>query len=187
MYEIELKAHVEHYDDTKQTINNFAHFLGEVAKKDTYWKLKKKSIQVRVREEITNGKTEFLVTYKQKELRNTGDNNTVHFEVNQEREFHIDDRDSFEAILIDSGFEISLKKEKFVTQWKYENVLIELCTIAPLGNFLELEILSELNDSQTTKKSIEKLKSILLQANIPLEKIEHRYYSEMLRCPPRHL
>ena len=182
MYEIELKAHVDNYKKTNQTIDTFAEFLGEISKKDTYWKLQEKSIQVRVREELINNHIDLLVTYKQKELRNTEDNNAVHFEVNQEKEFHIDNRESFEAILIDSGFKISLKKEKYVKQWKFNNVLIELCTIPPLGDFLELEILSESNDDKTTKECIEMLKSILLKSNIPFEKIEHRYYSEILGC-----
>ncbi len=183
MYEIELKAHVDNYKRTAQTIDTFAEFLGEISKKDTYWKLVKinePSMQVRVRKEVKNQQeSRFIVTYKQKETRKTKDN-SIHFEVNSEKEFEISNREDFETILQDAKFTIALEKEKYVKQWKFNTVLIELCTIPPLGDFLELEILSELSDEKTVETCTNKLKDILLQAGLSLDDIEHRYYSEML-------
>lgn len=184
MYEIELKAHVENYNETKKTIDEFAEFIGEKTKSDTYWKLKKnkdeKSMKIRVREEKSLQKEEILVTYKRKEVKKDA-GTEVHFEVNEEKEFTISDRNGFETILEDIGFKIAYTKEKKVLQWKVDTVLLELCTVPPLGNFLELEILSESNVPEETNKCIKKLQKVLKKSNIPQSKIEKRYYSEMLQ------
>ncbi len=191
MYEIELKAHVDNYENTKNTINSFARFLETKTKIDVYWHMisekSKNPVRVRVRQETTlcpNGEktTETIVTYKKKELRqSTLNDNAISYEVNEENELNISNKQTFESILIDAGFAIDLKKEKHVLQWEIDGVLLELCTITDLGNFLELEIMAENNEDSTIKKSIGKLKSLLLQCGIPLEKIEKRYYSELLK------
>ncbi len=191
MFEIELKAHVENYESTKNTIDTFAIFLGKKQKSDVYWKTYSAAlgypIRVRLREEKTttpNGieSKNIIVTYKKKELRETfrGDKN-ISYEVNEENEFTIDNRTAFETILIDTGYTIDLEKDKHVLQWQYEKVLLELCIINNLGNFLELEIINESQDDNSVNVAIKELQDVLIKCNIPLEKIEKKYYSELLR------
>ncbi len=187
MYEIELKAHVINYDKTKKTIESFASCIGEKNKSDVYWSIinpSSNTVRVRIREEkskLSNGekKESTIVTYKRKELRQTRE--LVSYEVNDEQEFCIDNRKAFETVLIDTGYKTYLIKEKHVLQWEYNGVLIELCTIGGLGDFLELEITTESQDESTVEQSLKKLQQTLLKCNIPLEKIEKRYYSELLR------
>ncbi len=191
MYEIELKAHVNNYNNTKNIISSFATFLGTKQKSDVYWQCFSEKLQapvrVRIREETcTNSEnkesTELIVTYKKKELRTSSDlNKHIDFEVNEEHEFCINERKAFEAILIDTGYEVDLVKEKKVEQWEYDGVLLELCTILNLGDFLELEIIAHDQDKETVHEALKKLQSVLLKCNIPLENIEKRYYSELLR------
>ncbi len=191
MFEIELKAHVDNYESTKNNIDAFANFLGKKQKSDTYWQCYSKNIlnpvRVRIREEVSensNGeKTSCLmVTYKKKELRKTTDfDKPIGFEVNEEHEFVISDRSAFETILVDTGFEIDLRKEKCVLQWIFDDVLLELCSITTLGDFLELEIIAESQDKKTVEHALQKLQHLLIKCGIPLDKIENRYYSELLK------
>ncbi len=185
MFEIELKAHVDNYEKTKTIIESFAHFLGEKNKSDVYWHQPSQNpVQIRVREESAvnsfGKKPKVLtVTYKKKEVRNSANN--IAYEVNDEKEFTIDNRSSFETFLHDAGFRVVSKKEKHVLQWQYDGVLLELCTITGLGNFLELEITSEVQSKTVEKDSLKKLHATLALSGIELEKIEKRYYNDLLR------
>ncbi len=188
MFEIELKAHIENYNKTRDTIQSFAQFVCEKSKSDVYWNLDtnlhKEPITVRIREEKTTDIQgaqlfETVVTYKKKEVRNSKED--ISYEVNEEHEFSISDRAAFEQILIDTGFVIDLEKQKDVLQWKHNGVLLELCSISHLGNFLELEILSESQNDEAEEIAIQKLQGLLTKCNVPLCNIEKRYYKDLLR------
>ncbi|MBQ7158163.1 MAG: class IV adenylate cyclase [Treponema sp.] len=196
MYEIELKAHVDDRDTTIAKINSFATYCGAVQKSDTYYKLiaDGKKISARIRQEkcvdgkstadtsdpsSAQGNSHIFLTYKRKELRT--DANGAAIEVNDEKECEISDAEPMEALLTDIGFAVSLKKEKSVMGWTYKDAHLELCAVPPLGDFLEIEILSPANDSATVEKYQQELQSLLAMAGIKKEKIEKRYYSDMLR------
>ena len=181
MYEIELKAHVDDRDATIAKINTFASFCGKVQKSDTYYKLiqGERKISARIRTESSDSAAKTLLTYKRKELRI--DENGTKTEVNDEKECELSDPEPLIALFIDIGFEISLKKEKSVMGWTYKDAHLELCNVPPLGDFLEIEIISPANDSQTVKACQQKLQDILAKSGIAKEKIEERYYSDMLR------
>lgn len=192
MYEIELKAHVEDRQATIEKINAFAVYCGEVHKSDTYYRLVAdgKKISTRIRKETRvpegnrtrgtrAGDTLTLLTYKRKEKRM--DANGIATEVNDEKECTVSDAAPLEALLADIGFEVSIKKEKQVMGWTYENAHLELCTVPPLGDFLEIEILSPDNDAKTVQSCQQELQELLEKAGISKDKIEERYYSDMLR------
>jgi len=188
MYEIELKAHVEDRQATIEKINAFAVYCGEVHKSDTYYRLiaDGKKISTRIRKETRipgdnreTGDTLTLLTYKRKEKRM--DANGTATEVNDEKECTISDASPLEALLADIGFEVSIKKEKQVMGWTYNDAHLELCTVPPLGDFLEIEILSPDNDAKTVQSCQQELQNLLEKAGISKDKIEERYYSDMLR------
>ncbi|MCI7533482.1 MAG: hypothetical protein MSA36_00600, partial [Treponema porcinum] len=89
-----------------------------------------------------------------------------------------------EALLSDIGFKPALRKEKNVlayqAQTEYGTAALELCTVGGLGDFIEIEILSETDDEKTVSAIQDTLKSLLLKCGIPLENIEPKYYSELL-------
>jgi adenylate cyclase class IV len=58
---------------------------------------------------------------------------------------------------------------------------IELCYIEKLGDFIEIETLTEDNSEENTSMLKEVLVSILNMIDIPISKIEKRYYKEMLK------
>ena len=188
MYEIELKAHVTDREKTIAKLNAFATYCGMVQKSDTYYKNAAKiSARIRTETEMLNdadtsgqqGKQRVFLTYKRKELRL--DANGAAIEVNDEKECELSDGTALESLLTDSGFAVSIKKEKTVMGWVCGSAHLELCTVPPLGDFLEIEILSSANDSATVEKCQSELKTLLHKAGIPNENIERRYYSDMLR------
>ncbi|MBQ6781321.1 MAG: class IV adenylate cyclase [Treponema sp.] len=182
MYEIELKAHVDDRTAVISALNGFAVYEGAVQKADTYYALKKdgKKISARIRVESSERDgTKILLTYKRKELR--VDEKGTSTEVNDEKECSLSSVDAVFALLQDIGFKVSLKKNKSVMSWRYDGALFELCEVPPLGDFLEIEILSSTNDSKTVKSYQKKLQELLDKTGIPHKNIENRYYSEMLR------
>lgn len=193
MYEIELKAHVYNRENTVNHLESLAKFDSKIIKNDTYYSLKtqklinnKDHISIRIRKEYIQSsgtdKSEILVTYKKKEIRTNEYGTSI--EVNEENECTVSDSPPLEKFLIDAGAYIQLKKEKitlrYTLQTDYGQANLELCTVPPLGDFLEIEILSQSNDNQTVEKIQNEIKKIIQKCGISLDCIEPKYYSEML-------
>ncbi|MDR0410175.1 MAG: CYTH domain-containing protein [Spirochaetaceae bacterium] len=197
MFEIELKAWVDDFAAVKQKIGTLAEFTADFEKEDVYWFPPPRPEtgglaplpDVRVRKETFKPKaketeTFILVTYKIKEIR-------AGIEVNDEKEFVISappDAESgvypagFEELLSRLGFSPKISKKKQGSVWKYggEAVSIELSSVDKLGNFVELEIMAADNEAKTVNAARERLFSLLKLIGISEEKIEKRYYSDML-------
>ena len=191
MYEIELKAHVDDREAVIAALNGFATFCGEVQKYDTYYKLHQdgKKISARIRAETKTDaqkKTDsrILLTYKHKELQTTA--NGAAIEVNDEKECALSSADALTALLTDIGFAVSLTKTKQVLSWEYDGALFELCTVPPLGDSLEIELLSPCNDQSVVATLQQKLQDLLAKTGISADRIEKRYYSDMLREANNH-
>jgi predicted adenylyl cyclase CyaB len=132
-------------------------------------------VKIRIREEDGD----VVVTYKKKELR--GDT-----EVNDEREFTVNDRAAFEALVTDIGFDPYISKEKNTKSFSYRapdgtEVTIELSLVARLGWFAELEILAENPTKEETERAQRILRATLALSGIPESAIEPKYYTDMLR------
>lgn len=204
MTEIELKAHVFDRKKIIENLNSFAKYEKTVTKDDTYFHLqkgeksaqktsdgsknsKKNYISARIRrqtEKTEKGtKTTNFLTYKKKELKT--DTNGISIEVNDEKESEISEAEAVEILLNDIGFMPALKKHKevmvFSAQTEYGKATLELCNVQRLGDFIEIEILSGKNDTQTVEKIQGALKKLLSECKIPEKDIENRYYSEMLK------
>lgn len=190
MYEIELKAHVADADAVLKALHAFARPAGVTQKRDTYYRLYFQTggqyLTCRIREEVFEGEdgTEsknVLFTYKRKALVKDGGNA---IEVNDEKECRMDNKDALEAMLLDAGFVVSHKKQKhsqgFVCKTDCGTAHIELCNVPPLGNFLEVEIMSSAHDKETVHRANEAIKGIFKQCGIGEEAIEERYYTQML-------
>lgn len=191
MTEVELKAHVDDRDALIKNLDSWAEYQGSVIRDDNYWGLTDRKIRsIRVRRESVDGKPlRTLLTYKRKELREQ--NKTV-IEVNDEKECEISDPLVIETFLQDAGFSVVLKKHKEVMDWTFPVesgngipeglcVTFELCAVPPLGDFLEIEILSPTDEPDLIARLREKIEIYLEKTGIPKEKIEPRYYSELLK------
>ena len=190
MTEVELKAWVSDRDSLIKNLDSWAKYAGSVIRDDNYWGLTDRKIRsIRVRRETFDGENKrTLITYKRKELRKK--EGTI-IEVNDERECTVSDPLPIESFLEDAGFSVILKKHKDVMDWTVdvsgENLpeglfaTLELCRVPPLGDFLEIEILSPTDEPTVIEKLRGMLELYLEKAGIPKEKIEPRYYSELLK------
>ena len=124
--------------------------------------------------------TDYL-TYKSKERRTGSDGSA--YEVNQEHETTLSDPGALQKLLLDSGWTLAYTKTKDVTEWKYDTPYgtahLELCNVPPLGDFLEIEIVTE--NCNNEKVINDTLKELILKAGLSLSDIEKKYYSELLK------
>ncbi|MDE7140852.1 MAG: class IV adenylate cyclase [Treponemataceae bacterium] len=181
MYEIELKARVDDRESVIAALNDFAAFCGTVEKHDTYYALRRgeATVTARIRTESSADGKRILLTYKRKERRTGADGTAT--EVNDEQECTISAREAVESLLADSGFSVALTKTKRAMQWRHDGALFELCAVPPLGDFLEIEMLSQTDDAETVGRIQERLRTLLARAGVPAENIESRYYRDLLR------
>jgi adenylate cyclase class 2 len=187
--EIELKAWVKDPEEQKKRISALAEYTVSFEKEDSYWFPRAlpppggggpPSSGVRIREESAAGadgrvSRTVRVTCKSKELRDG-------IEINEEGEFEVSDRAAFEGLLKRLGLERGISKKKRGWAWVYEGVTAELCHVEGLGWFAELEILADNDRAETVAAARERLLGLLGKIGIGEDRIEGRYYTEMLRA-----
>lgn len=143
---------------------------------------KKTHIGCRIRKTVyeETGETKITFTYKRKELRKDADD--IAIEVNDEKECMLSETDAIESFIEDAGGRISHIKEKIIKEWYAETEAgaahIELCTVPPLGDFLEIEVLSK--DDAQTESAKRAILSIFKNCGIDESAIESRYYNDMI-------
>lgn len=137
-------------------------------------------LKVRLREETSGDGTSTgtVVTYKRKEFAGN-------IEVNDEKEFSIDNRDDFEALLGDIGFAPAIEKEKRTKTFSWTAsdgtpVGIELSLVGSLGWFVEIEILADSPDDAEIARARDLVGSTLTRCGIGEAAIETRFYTDML-------
>jgi adenylate cyclase class 2 len=194
--EIELKAWVDKPETVRDTVVSFAGPGVSFGKEDAYWFLPSgagintiSKPGVRVRKETVAGthgavSRTTLVTFKHKELRGG-------IEVNDEQEFTVSDGAVFEDLLSWLGLSKGIGKKKQGTAWIYGGITLELSLVEGLGWFVELEIIADNDRPETVASARLRLLALLGKTGVGEEKIETRYYTEMLRHggplhPPFH-
>lgn len=137
-------------------------------------------LKVRLREEVAGDETpaQTIVTYKRKELAGN-------IEVNDEKEFSIDNREDFEALLGDLGFRLEIRKEKATKTFDWTApdgtaVGIELSLVGDLGWFVEIEILAESPGDAEIARAQGHVRSALTRCGIPESAVETRFYTDMI-------
>ncbi|HCM27464.1 MAG: hypothetical protein A2Z99_05765 [Treponema sp. GWB1_62_6] len=192
--EIELKAWVEDADAVRRALALFAVKEGEFDKDDAYWLPAPPAgtdagtltgvpgsgmgtglgsglgSGVRIRREGAKA----VVNYKRKEVR-------AGIEVNDEREFEVSDAPAFEGLLGRLGLALDIRKRKRGEAWRDGEVLIELADIEGLGLFVEIEILAGSDAAAVVQAVRTRLLTVLDRIGVARERIESRYYTEMLR------
>ncbi len=168
--EVETKAWAtERVEELRAELQRWAEYRGQFDKRDTYFCLPGEEQSLfRIRRE-EHGNT---VTYKQKQ-RSEG------FEVNREHEFTVGDADEFIAFSGYLGYEVYIEKHKQGELYAFGDAGIELSHIEGLGWFVEIEILVE--DQSEVQAARRRLGEVLQKLDISEDKIESRYYNEMLK------
>jgi adenylate cyclase class 2 len=173
--EVELKARIDDPEKTKAAVGSFARYVKDFDKQDAYWySFDGKKVAVRVRRETSGAESRNWVTFKTKTLRDI-------IEVNDEKEFSVSDEKPFEELLALFGMRVGIRKRKKGWAWTFEHITIELAEVEKLGWFAELEILLDENEDAAIADARSRLLAVLRKLEIPVEKIETRYYTELLR------
>ena len=192
--EIELKAHARDREAVLKKLREFAVFDKSVSKDDRYFKMDKDGapnghITARIRQEKTadiDGRAmqeKTFLTYKKKEKRVAGGGGAL--EVNQEFESALDNAECLEALFADIGFVPHFTKHKdavgFYADTPCGKAHLELCSVPPLGDFLEIEFVTQDDAGESQIAAMRaQLEALVLKCGLALEDIEKKYYSELL-------
>ena len=192
--EIELKAHVDNCEALKAILMEKAEYSFAFEKEDVYWSPKETTqtgkpdsvpVKFRLRREkriYGDGREELrnCITYKKKEVRDG-------IEINDEKEFEVSAREEsgrvVEEFLSLAGMEQGFSKKKKGWAFFKDGINAELLKVERLGWFLELEIISgdtNHNRDKVIAPGREKLLGFLDELGISQDRIESRFYSEML-------
>ena len=192
--EIELKAHARDREAVLQKLRAFAVFDKSVSKDDRYFKMEKSGapnghITARIRQEKTadqEGRAieeKIFLTYKKKEKRVSSGGGAL--EVNQEFETALDNAECLEALFADIGFVPHFTKHKdavgFYADTPCGKAHLELCSVPPLGDFLEIEFVTDGDIPEEKIAAMRaELEALVVKCGLALEDIEEKYYSELL-------
>jgi len=166
--EVETKAHIEDPESMRKKLRNIATFDHRFEKRDIYFAHPgsvKTLFRLRHEDNVST------VTYKQK-TREKG------IEVNREHEFSVSDEQTFLGFCEYLGYIKYIEKHKTGDLFSYKQASIELTYVDDLGWFIEIECIVE--DESEINTSREKIRSILSDLEIRDDRIEERYYVEML-------
>lgn len=184
--EVELKARVADMAATEARIASFATYERSFDKADLYFRAPSPLPSVPgmsgVAAEEERGRAFRLrrdgdkayVTFKAK-TREAG------VEVNREREFEVSEPAAFEELCARLGCVVAVRKGKRGRAYRHGDILLELCEVAGLGNFLEIEtMLPADSGAADIARAKEGLHAALARAGLAEGDVEERYYTEML-------
>jgi predicted adenylyl cyclase CyaB len=166
--EVETKARLEEPETMRKKLRRIARFDHSFEKRDIYFSHPggtKTLFRLRNEDNVST------VTYKKK-TRERG------FEVNQEHEFSVSDEHAFLGFCEYLGYIKYIEKHKTGDLFTYKQASIELTYVDDLGWFIEIECIVE--DESEIHASRDKIHSILSDLEIDADRIEERYYVEML-------
>ena len=171
--EVEIKAWVDDPAALEKKLDKHCNFKRTFIKKDVYYKTpsnkKKRVYEVRVR----NDGERTYVTFKDKIIEDG-------IEVNKEREFNVSDADTFEIFINKLGCVPFIKKTKTGRLYDKDGLNIELVEVEGLGSFIEIEKIIKSSDPDEIEIARVQVLARLQLFNIQEDKIESRYYIDML-------
>lgn len=179
--EIELKAWVDDFPGVKASLSGFARLLHEFDKADSYFRKTAGGAEARIMVRIRNvviikaGSRDSSSYVTSKNKKRAGG-----IEVNEEIEFSVSDSAAAESLIVKLGAIPSYRKRKTGFAFESDGVFCELCHVEGLGDFLELEILSDTDNPDTIAAARKRLFFVLEKAGIPEEKVEEKFYSELM-------
>ncbi|NJE07403.1 class IV adenylate cyclase [Thermococcus sp. M39] len=169
--EIEIKFRVN-LDEIKKKIEALgAEFVGEEIQEDLYFSLSPKRL-LRIRRIVNLN--EVILGYK-----DIKDEKNEEFD---EIEVKVEDFEKMKIILKRLGFkeDVWVKKHRYV--YKLGDVTFELNHVEGLGDFLDIEVMSD--DIEKAKKRIWEVAKLL---GLSKEDVEPRLYQEMLKELPKYV
>ncbi|MDR2483311.1 MAG: hypothetical protein LBD08_06740 [Treponema sp.] len=191
-FEMELKAWAADPQAVRGRLSRFASYREEFRREDVYWfpapdgnppRADFPRSGIRIRKEWTRDAAgreaeAVRITYKYKEVRDG-------MEINDERELLLAPPASAGAETLEGLFRLlhlapGASKVKRGEAWRYGDIRAELCLVEGLGWFAELELLTDRDGPETREAARTRLLELLDKIGIGRDKIEARYYTEML-------
>ena len=170
--EIEIKAWIDDFETILKKLKENFEFVKEYYKEDIYLdginSITKTREEVRIRK-VCN---EYIVTYKER-------SHIDKVEVNVEKEFNVDNKDNFLYLINKLGYYKYIEKVKEGFYFKSNNINIEISHVHNLGDFIEIEYIAD--DKKMVDFATNEIYKILDKLNITRDKIEEKYYVEMLK------
>lgn len=186
MREVEMKARVADRAAVFAALKSFARFDRDCDKSDVYYHLDgapsadgKPYLSCRLRREKDprGGEGRAFFTYKRKHVDSDG------VEDNEEFESEVSSAEAVERFLLDAGFREARRKRKISSGWfaptEAGEAHIELCSVPPLGDFLEVEIVG-CDGAASAADAALAIKKIFARCALGEGDIEPRYYSQLL-------
>ncbi len=169
--EVEIKAWVDNFELIRNKLDNKYTFKKEYKKNDVYLRgidsVTKEEQEIRLR----TVDSEYIVTYKERSHKDK-------VEINLEKEFCVDDPENFLFIAEKLGYIPYIKKIKRGFCYIHGLINIELSHVDGLGDFIEIEYITE--NQSDVETATTKILNILENLDISRDKIEDRFYVEML-------
>lgn len=172
-FEIEIKAWVEKPEPLRKLLGKTYSYVRSYVKEDTYFRFPGKKETFRLRKQGE----ENIVTLKKKH-REHG------IEENLETEFTVSDGNAFENLVFEIGCPVYVKKRKTTDAFDAGGITVELSSVEKLGWFVEIEKLVHSDNRKAKETAKEEIMKILDFLQIPREKVEPRYYTELLTGIP---
>jgi adenylate cyclase class 2 len=171
-YEVELKAWVDDWESILAKLRELCLFIREFRKTDRYFSRAgagDRSTSFRLRTD-NGGAT---VTFKEKVYRDR-------MEFNREREFTVDDASAFAELVERAGCRQHARKTKEGYQFAYGGLTVELVRVSDVGEFVEIELMEESDDSAAHERAARRVRAFLETLGITEERIEGRSYMSLL-------
>lgn len=169
--EVEIKAWVDDFNQLKEALDKKYKFDREYEKEDVYLKgidsITEEEKEIRLRS-VGDG---FIVTFKERSHQDK-------VEVNIEKEFTVDNDKNFLYTMEKLGFVPYIRKNKKGYCYKSNHINIELSHVEKLGDFVEIEYITD-SDTNVEDAKIA-IYEILDNLNISRDKVEDKFYVEML-------
>jgi len=156
MIELEAKVWIDKHsislEEIREKLKNIAKFKAQKLKEDIYFqKENAKSVcdlAFRIRKQLVNNKKEFIVTAKNRCIKEG-------IETNTETEFTISSYEAFTQFAEQMNFKEAYRKKKETKEFVHNGFTIELNFVEGLGWFLEIEKLCEESELEIFKKALE--------------------------------
>lgn len=171
MVEVEIKAWIDDFRYMERLLAERGEFIRNFHKRDVYYRVRG-AADVRIRVENEGNA---IATRKQKSVHDG-------MEFNREIEFTVDNPAALEQLLLDLGATERLRKEKTGVAYEIDGLLVELSEVATLGNFIEIEWISETEVNQRQQAQVrERIQQLAAEFGITPERFEGRSYTKLLR------
>lgn len=168
-YEVEMKARVDAVPLVEDAVAALCRLEKDFVKEDLYFHIPGDPERTSFR--LRTGSGPAVVTLKEKRMLGNA-------EVNEEREFTVSDAAEFRRLVTRLSAEEVIRKEKRGRAYRYGELTVEICDVARLGRFIEVEAL--VDSREKADDAIGRIAELFRRVGVTDDMICRRYYTDML-------